>query len=226
MKELEREIDINEFQISKLIKEKVELENNSKALEKKQSRVQTLVSKRDLCKETYKELSNVYTQFTKKVKHQLENKSSEIFSRLADEETQKDLKKISIDDNYMLDVLNWAGQRRLGEISAGQRQIVSLSFIMALINVAGNIEVPLFMDTPFGRLSGVHRDHLLDNIPKMASQWVLLVTDTEFTEVEANALRQTDSWGKIYELVKEEEGVTKIVCKEVNEFIPKRKSIF
>ena len=82
------------------------------------------------------------------------------------------------------------------------------------------------MDTPFGRLSGVHRDHLLDTIPKMASQWILLATDTEFTEVEASALRQTSAWGRIYELVKEQEGVTRIVESDVNQFRPKRKSIY
>ncbi|MEA3546461.1 MAG: hypothetical protein U9R66_02270 [Thermodesulfobacteriota bacterium] len=82
------------------------------------------------------------------------------------------------------------------------------------------------MDTPFGRLSGVHRDHLLDTVPKMASQWILLATDTEFTEVEAKALRQTNAWGKIYELVKEGEGTTRIVERDVHQFTPKRKSIF
>ena len=89
-----------------------------------------------------------------------------------------------------------------------------------------DLEVPLFMDTPFGRLSGKHRDHLIDTIPKMASQWILLATDTEFTAVEANVLRQTNTWGKIYELQKEEEGVTKIIERQVNEFTPKRKSIY
>jgi len=126
----------------------------------------------------------------------------------------------------MLDVLNWAGQRRLGEISAGQRQIVSLAFIMSLIQIAGDLEVPLFMDTPFGRLSGKHRDHLIEKIPEMASQWVLLATDTEFTGVEVDVLRRTNSWGKIYELQKEEEGFSKIIEREVNEFIPKRKSAY
>lgn len=159
------------------------------------------------------------------MKQKLAAKSTEIFNVLADEETRKDIRKISIDDNYMLDVLNWAGQRRLGEISAGQRQIVSLSFIMALIKVAGDLEVPLFMDTPFGRLSGTHRDHLLDTIPRMAPQWILLATDTEFTQVEADALRQTNTWGKMYELVKEEEGTTRIVERSASQFEPKRKSL-
>lgn len=225
-RKLERDLDRQADDISKAQNDREELRKTANVLEKQQSQVNSLVARRDLTKETLAELQAIYNRFANEAKAKLEERSTANFSRLADEETQKDIKKISIDENYMLDVLNWTGQRRLGEISAGQRQIVSLSFIMALIQVAGNLEVPLFMDTPFGRLSGMHRDHLLDTIPKMASQWILLATDTEFTEVEANALRQTNAWGKIYELVKDEEGVTRIVERDAQSFTPKRKSIF
>jgi DNA sulfur modification protein DndD len=226
MKTLDREMDRRTQDIIMNEKERDELRKTAYVLEKRQSHVKSLVDRRDLTKDTLVELNAIYDQFADEVKQKLSVKSTQIFSRLADVETQKDIKKISIDDNYMLDVLNWADRRRLGEISAGQRQIVSLSFIMALIQVAGDLEVPLFMDTPFGRLSGMHRDHLLDTIPKMASQWILLATDTEFTAVEADALRQTNSWGGIYELIKEEEGVTQIMQRNVNQFIPKRKSMY
>jgi len=226
MKTLDREMDRRAHDIITNEKERDELRKTAYVLDKRQSHVKSLVDRRDLTKDTLVELNAIYGQFADEVKQKLSVKSTQIFSRLADVETQKDIKKISIDDNYMLDVLNWADRRRLGEISAGQRQIVSLSFIMALIQVAGDLEVPLFMDTPFGRLSGMHRDHLLDTIPKMASQWILLATDTEFTAVEADALRQTNSWGGIYELIKEEEGVTQIMQRNVNQFIPKRKSMY
>jgi len=225
MKALDREMDRRAHDIIISQKEREEWRKKAYILEKQQDHVKSLVDRRNLTKDTLTELTKIYDRFADNVKRKLAGKATENFSRLADEETQKDIKKISIDDNYMLDVLNWTGQRRLGEISAGQRQIVSLSFIMGLIQVAGNLEVPLFMDTPFGRLSGVHRDKLLDSIPKMASQWILLATDTEFTAVEADALRQTNSWGKIYELNKEEEGVTRIVHREVSQFVPKRRSI-
>ncbi len=225
VKKLKKEITLIEENNRIKIEERNKLEKDISDLIKKQDQLRTLRSKQDLIKDTSIELEKIYKSFADEAKGKLAEKSTEIFSYLADLETQKDIKKISIDENYMLDVLNWAGHRRLGEISAGQRQIVSLSFIMALIQVAGDLEVPLFMDTPFGRLSGVHRDHLLETIPKMATQWILLVTDTEFTEFEANSLRQTNCWGKIYELSKQDEGITKIIEHDVNQFIPKRRSI-
>ncbi|MDA3918055.1 MAG: AAA family ATPase [Deltaproteobacteria bacterium] len=225
-RELEREIDRSEDQIKKDEEKREELRKDAVVLEKQQSHLTNLAAKRDLTKDTLMELKIIYDKFADEIKIKLADKSTENFSKLADAETLKDIKTINIDENYMLDVLNWAGQRRLGEISAGQRQIVSLAFIISLIQIAGDLEVPLFMDTPFGRLSGKHRDHLIETIPRMASQWILLATDTEFTAVEANVLRQTNTWGKIYELQKEEEGVTKIIERQVNEFTPKRKSIY
>ncbi len=224
--ELEKERILRDNEIKSFTKQLEELEKQQKILSKEQDIVQRLVARLDLARDTKHELQTIYDHFSENMREQLAEKSTEIFSKLADDSTQKDIKSLSIDKNYMLDVLNWAGQPRLGEISAGQRQIVSLSFILGLIRVTENLEVPLFMDTPFGRLSGSHRDHLLQTIPGLASQWILLATDTEFTGVEADVLKQTNAWASIYELTKEQEGVTRIQKREVHQFVPKRSAHF
>ena len=225
-RKLEREYDLRINEIKSSMKQLEELEKRQGILASEQKRVKSLVARCDLARDTKNELQKIYDHFSENMRQQLAKKSTEIFSQLADDSTQKDIKSLSIDKNYMLDVLNWAGQPRLGEISAGQRQIVSLSFILGLIRVTGDLEVPLFMDTPFGRLSGIHRDHLLQTIPGLASQWILLATDTEFTAVEAEALKQTNAWASIYELIKEQEGFTRIQKREVHQFIPKRSAHF
>ena len=82
---------------------------------------------------------------------------------------------------------------------------MSISFIGALAKAAAansTLEMPLFMDTPFGRLSFEHRKNLMESIPNLCSQWVLLATDTEFTAQEANLLQQGGKWGRFYELMK------------------------
>jgi len=220
--ELKLKIDRTERNIKRLEKKCDEKRKEEGKLATHEERIKRLQEKRNLVGDTRRELKGIYDKCARQIKNELAIKSTEIFNQLADEKTRQDIKKIDIDDNYMLDVINWAGQGRLGEISAGQRQIVSLAFIMALIQVAGNLEVPLFMDTPFGRLSGEHRDHLLATIPKIASQWILLATDTEFTKVEAEALRQTSAWGKIFVLAKREEGTTEILERDVASFTPTR----
>lgn len=68
---------------------------------------------------------------------------------------------------------------------------------------------PLFMDTPFARIDGANRDQLIKEIPKMTGQWVLLLTDTEFTTAEQNIFVEEKTVGKVYQLNKDE-GVTKV----------------
>ena len=78
---------------------------------------------------------------------------------------------------------------------------MSISFIAALAQVASKdslLEMPLFMDTPFGRLSYEHRQNLIKHVPEFSSQWVLLATDTEFRKQEARLLKLGNRWGKFF----------------------------
>src|SRR5699024_1205989 len=123
--------------------------------------------------------------------------------------------------NYNLEVLNHYGQPFLANISQGQRQVLSLSFISALAQVAGGtsaMEMPLFMDTPFGRLSGTHQKNLIEYLPQICSQWVLLVTDKEFGAAERMQFRKANTIGRFYELVSEEAGVTNIREIQIEEY--------
>ena len=206
-------------------KEREGLEKKREKLSKQEKHVKRLQDRYNLATQSKEQLQKIHKEFSQKVKRQLAEKSTEIFKKLTSSSTQQDISRLSINDDYTLDVLNWEGNRHSAEISAGQRQIVSLAFILGLIGIAGNLEMPLFMDTPFGRLSGENRDHLLQTIPQLATQWIVLATDTEMTSVEADVLRKTGTWGTIYELVKEKEGVTHIQQKEVEHFNPKRASL-
>jgi DNA sulfur modification protein DndD len=88
-----------------------------------------------------------------------------------------------------------------------------MAFIMALAKIAAGgelLEMPLFMDTPFGRLSFDHRCSLIDNIPDLCAQWILLATDTELRQPEARRLLGTGRWGVFYQLKASETGETTI----------------
>ncbi|MGY3716245.1 AAA family ATPase [Sutcliffiella cohnii] len=163
-------------------------------------------------------LDEIIGKFVKEIREELEEKANLIFKNLIDTGGATNLKKLVVNDNYTLDVLDWSGRPFLANISAGQRQIVSLSFITALAEVAGGsstLEIPLFMDTPFGRLSPDHRENLVRLIPTITPQWILLVTGSEFREEEEGKyLLETGKWGKFYYLDAIEEGITKI--KEYN----------
>jgi len=90
---------------------------------------------------------------------------------------------------------------------------MSISFIAALAKAAAKdeiLEMPLFMDTPFGRLSYEHRRNLITQIPNFSAQWILLATDTELRKQEANLLKSSRKWGKFYVLESKGAGVTQI----------------
>jgi len=81
------------------------------------------------------------------------------------------------------------------------------------------------MDTPFGRLSGGPRDACLQEIPKVTPQWIMLVTDTEFQQDEASALRKSGAWGKIYELKSKGDRHTVVNEADINNWVPRRQMI-
>lgn len=88
----------------------------------------------------------------------------------------------------------------LGSLSAGERQILALSFMAALYSVSG-FDAPIIIDTPLGRISGEPRKNIAEALPGYLSktQVTLLMTDTEYTdEVRKELLKRI---GKEYRLV-------------------------
>ncbi|WP_027416642.1 AAA family ATPase [Aneurinibacillus terranovensis] len=202
---------------------RMELDTSEKNLEEVKRDVEKLSKESDIHNDLQQKLNAVIKScdsmkkiingFVKDVRVELEKEANENFKQLLDEDGQKTLKRIVVNDDYTLEVLDWQNRKFLANISAGQRQVVSLSFITALAQVAGGshvLEIPLFMDTPFGRLSGEHRDNLLKVIPDITPQWVLLVTDEEFGKDEANVLKHSNKWSKLYVLEAVNSGVTQI----------------
>jgi|GEM_PF-472813 len=209
-------------------KEREDLEKKQKSLNVENELQAQYQGKITLVTKSLNALNDIIQNFEKEVKSELEDKANEIFKHLIDHSGSTNLKKIIVKENYTLDVLDWGGRPFLANISAGQRQIISLSFITALAEVAGGssiLEIPLFMDTPFGRLSPDHRKNLVNYIPTITPQWILLVTGSEFREEEEGKfLRDTGKWGKFYYLKSVSEGLTEI--RELTpEDLPKIKDI-
>ncbi len=222
---LEQKIYDKEKKLNQINEELEIIRNNLKELSKKEHIKNELVERRELVNQAMDALEKIYEEFTTEVKEKLSVAATEIFKKLIDDEGRKTFREILVTDDYSLQLIDWRGKPFLSNISAGQRQVTSISFIIALANLAGGkdvLDIPLFMDTPFGRLSGEHRDKLINNIPKLASQWILLATDTEFSEEEAKNLRATEKWGKIYVLEGDKPYVSIIKEKETGTFKPIR----
>jgi DNA sulfur modification protein DndD len=172
-----------------------------------------LVDRMKLAEDSFECLRKIYNEFTEEVKQQLGDMATKIFKLLIDEESRKTLCSIVVDDKYSLQLLDRWGKSFLANISAGQRQIMSIAFITALAKAAAGgqiFEMPFFMDTPFGRLSNIHRRSLIENLPELCAQWVLLATDTEFREEEEQMFKQSGKLGAFWALQPDGAGGTKI----------------
>lgn len=180
---------------------------------------QQLSYKLEEIEKAIKAMDQLIKDFENDVISELELVSTQNLRYLLDESGQMNIKNVKVQEDYSLEVMNHFGQPFLANISQGQRQVLSLSFITALAQVAGGtetLEMPLFMDTPFGRLSGKHQHNLLNFIPNVCSQWILLVTDKEFGTSERMQFLEQGQVGKFYVLESIEPGVTQIKEQELH----------
>ncbi len=98
--------------------------------------------------------------------------------------TDKTYKGLRINDQYGLSIIDDLGHE-VPLRSAGAEQVVALSLIMALN--ASRVRNAVVMDTPFGRLDPHHRRNILEALPELARQVVLLVHEGELTRDETPA---------------------------------------
>jgi len=85
-----------------------------------------------LARDTQDALNDVYSQFTREIKILLGESATELFRELLDKEGRGNLHTIVVNDDYSLQVLDRYKKPFLANISAGHRQIITISFISTL----------------------------------------------------------------------------------------------
>jgi DNA sulfur modification protein DndD len=178
--------------------------NKNKLKEEKQALAQKRIN---LTQEAIERIIEVRKRLEKQFRVSLEKKVQEIFASISFTpyiprlNTEYELKLIE----------NTSGIASNVAASTGENQILSLSFIGAIIdrvrewsqkNTLIGIDsstFPVIMDSPFGSLDEVYRRQVAKSIPKIANQLVVLVTKTQWRgEVETE---MKDYIGKEYILV-------------------------
>ena len=129
----------------------------------------------------YKVLWEIFSEGIERLrdslKGEVEQFASKTFLEIISEKTYSGL---NINQNYGLSIVDHQG-RILNERSAGAEQIVALSLIDGL-NKTARKSGPIIMDTPLGRLDPNHRMNVLNYLPNMAQQVILLVHDGEIDQ--------------------------------------------
>jgi DNA sulfur modification protein DndD len=190
--QLEGNIRDLEFELGRLEQGSAQIEKELEAKAEVLERMQTQSSSAWREKRRY-ELARAATDaaerllatFSEKMRERIEAATDEIFGQLIWKEHQ--FERVRILDDYRLDVIDRHGVSAIRELSAGERQFLSLSFIVAMSRVTGE-EAPLVIDTPFGRISEEPLHNVAGKLPKLAGQLVLLVTDKELDEAARKSL--------------------------------------
>jgi DNA sulfur modification protein DndD len=126
----------------------------------------------------------VLTHFSADMRGRIEDATDEIFKMFVWKEKQ--FLAVRVTEDYKLEVDDRFGTATLAGLSAGERQVLSLAFIAGMSKVTGE-EAPIVIDTPFGRLSEMPVTSIVTELPKIAKQLVLFVTDREMDD-EARSL--------------------------------------
>lgn len=162
----------------KLLKDKSEVDRMIDSIP--QDQLQKLKEMISFVKRICGVFETAVSEFREEQKDKVESTATEIFRQIRSKE---EFDRLEINDQYGLSIITTHNTtlNRSEWRSSGEEQIVALSLIGAL-NKCAQVEAPIFMDTPFGRLDVSHGERVLKFLPKMSQQLVLLVTDREFRE--------------------------------------------
>lgn len=122
------------------------------------------------------------TVFREQLRLRVETDATRHFRALT---TEPEYKSLRINDSYGLTIIHENGSE-IPIRSAGAEHVVALSLVGALQNNAP-LRGPIIIDSPFGRLDGAHRAKIVEALPDMARQVILLVYEDELPPARARA---------------------------------------
>ena len=118
--------------------------------------------------------------YREQLRRRVEADASRFFQQLT---TEPEYAGLRINDNYGLTIVHRDGSD-VPVRSAGAEHVVALSLVAALQNNA-QLRGPIVIDSPFGRLDGGHRANIVETLPNMADQVIVLVYEEELPPARA-----------------------------------------
>ncbi|BAZ44560.1 hypothetical protein NIES4102_15720 [Chondrocystis sp. NIES-4102] len=112
----------------------------------------------------------------------IEKHTSEIHQRITNK--PEEYKGVKINDDYTLGIKlksNDIVNPEAINFSPGEKEALAFSFIAGL-NQASGKAAPLVMDTPFGHLDPTHKKNIINSLPELPSQVILLATGEDLPQ--------------------------------------------
>ncbi|MBT6994906.1 MAG: hypothetical protein HN952_08155, partial [Candidatus Cloacimonetes bacterium] len=163
-----------------LTSEKNDLEKKIKTIEGRVSDLDLLNTQINLLENTSDAFKEIVKRATLAKQSEIEEASTEYFKQITNKDSGYE--RIVINDNFSFGIETVKKTRPpMPLISAGEKQVTALSFILGL-NKYTQRQAPILMDTPMGRLDKTHRRNVSKVLFELAlsgRQIILLVTDTD-----------------------------------------------
>lgn len=180
IRELKGKIKDSNDKIKSLKKERTE-----KGKEQKEAKI--FEQKSELAEQSAIALKELYDDFAEESRAEVERLTRKEFNGFVESARGY---TINITKDFDFEALDENGNQALQRFSMGQKQCLSLSFILAISKVSQK-NPPIVYDMPFGRLSEKVNTELTRRLPNLASQLILfLIPGTEWNPSTQSYLKQ------------------------------------
>lgn len=167
--ENQRDIDTTKAAIEKYNKQISKLVTSQQA--------QLIIARREYTEKVFRLFEKSIDRFRTELKISVQKDASDLFVKISHD---KNYKRLIINDNYGLKIIGNDGSV-VPNRSSGYEQVVAICLISALHKNAP-IEGPIFMDSTFQRVDDIHKLNILDMLPELGSQVIVLAYDGEIGE--------------------------------------------
>jgi len=154
----------------------------------KEDRHQQILKQLDFISDADAQIRDIKQSILADIRESTEENLEQYFNELIWKDEEYD---ITLYDDYSIAVFDPHGDNKIGSLSAGEKQVLALSFMAALTQISG-FNAPILIDTPLGRISSEPKRRIAKNLPKYVedTQITFLMTDEEYTD-EVQAMMQS-----------------------------------
>ena len=157
-----------------------ELSKKMDEMTRKGKRLSELRKQMSFCEAALTAIEKTKKEIMANIRKTVEEETNKVFSQLTWK--GQTFEQVQISDDYDVKLIHQMGYECLGTVSAAERQLLALSFTLALHTVSG-FDAPILIDTPVSRTSGEHRTNLGRTFAEISrkKQTILLLTPAEYS---------------------------------------------
>ncbi|MCA2941276.1 MAG: AAA family ATPase [Microcystis sp. M113S1] len=209
--ESERKVKVIEESVERLQKE---IEIKEKQLENLRKEVEILASENQttlMLSNQVKMARGLKNATNELIEWHIDNSQKMINQATSDRYLQvtnkpEEYRGVEITPEYTLGIRTITGKLLHPDVlSAGEKEALAFAFITGLNQITDTC-VPLIMDTPFGHLDEEHQKNIINSLPNLNSQVIILATDRDLPDPLLNLLHpHTTDILKIHRLAADED---------------------